>query len=361
MNTFKHVAVDQNNPPNPHCKIAGDIDGDGYADLLAASATDGGLFWYHYPTWRKYKIADGSFTTDMKVVDLDGDGHIDVIIPTKDQLLCYQNPKTQGGDPKTDPWRSIQIGNVGAHDIRICDIDNNGTLDLVTRQQSGFRHLLGNCIRIWRQKSIAQWEHQFFPCPHGEGLQVADIDGDGFIDVLIGGRWYRNPGNRHGTWTEHLFMSDQHFNTHWANGDVVVEIGDLNGDGRPEIVLSPSEGKGILAWYEAPEDPTQKWIEHIIEPELDHAHGMAIGDLNNDGQLDLVVAKMHQASAPQTVTVYYNQNHGQSWEKQIVSETGSHNISLIDIGQTGRLSIFGANWNNKAPTGGAIELWINER
>ncbi|MFH1086445.1 MAG: hypothetical protein V1772_11880 [Chloroflexota bacterium] len=33
---------------------------------------------------------------------------------------------------------------------------------------------------------------------------------------------------------------------------------------------------------------------------------------------------------------------------------------LVDVGRNGRLGILGANWNNKAATGGAIELWLNQ-
>jgi hypothetical protein len=50
---FKHIIIDDDNPPNPHCKTAGDIDGDGNPDLLSASATGGGLYWYRYPDWTK--------------------------------------------------------------------------------------------------------------------------------------------------------------------------------------------------------------------------------------------------------------------------------------------------------------------
>jgi hypothetical protein len=41
---FQHMVVDDDNPPDPHCKAAGDIDGDGCPGLLAASASGGGLF-----------------------------------------------------------------------------------------------------------------------------------------------------------------------------------------------------------------------------------------------------------------------------------------------------------------------------
>lgn len=103
-------------------------------------------------------------------------------------------------------------------------------------------------------------------------------------------------------------------------------------------------------------------FKHVIvdDDNPPNPHCKTAGDIDGDELLDLVVAKMHQATPPQTVTVYYNRDGGRTWEKQIVTETGSHNICLTDIGQTGRISIFGDNWNNKAPTGGAIELWMNE-
>jgi len=360
-----HVIVDDDNPPDPHCKTAGDIDGDGNPDLLAASAADGGLFWYRYPDWTKHPIADGNFTTDMEVGDVDGDGSLDVVIPSDDGLMWYRNPRATGGDPASDPWEAVNVSPDGArmHDVELGDLDGDGKLDIVTRHQSGFGKKMGNEVHVWQQKTPTEWAHRTFACPHGEGLKAADIDGDGRPDIAIGGRWYENPGDvLGGTWTEHLYIDADHFDSSWTNGDVVVQTGDLNGNGRVDIALSPAEGTGRLAWFEAPEDPrTQNWVEHVIEAEYDHAHGMDLGDVDGDGHLDLVVAKMHQATAPQAVSIYYNEGNARGWRQQVVANTGSHNIRLVDIGSDGRLDIFGANWNNRASTHGRVELWLNGR
>lgn len=362
--TFQYVLVDGQNPADPHCKAAGDLDGDGYPDLLAASASGGGLYWYRYPTWSKHKIADGTFTTDMAVADVDGDGHADVIIPSDEGLMWYRNPGGDGGDPASDPWEAINISPDGArmHDVEAGDLNGNGTLDLVTRHQSGFGSLRGNRVYVWQQDSPRAWRYRTFDCPHGEGLELADVNANGRLDVIIGGRWYENPGDiLKGEWTEHLYMDEEHFASCWTAGDVVVRAGDITGDGRVEIVLSPSEGEGRLSWFAAPADPRQVgWREHVIEPHIDHAHGLAVGDVDGDGHVDVVVAKMHQASAPQEVAVYRNAGGGAAWSKHVVATTGSHNIVLLDLSRRGRLSVFGANWNNRASTGGAVELWVNE-
>ena len=65
---------------------------------------------------------------------------------------------------------------------------------------------------------------------------------------------------------------------------------------------------------------------------------------------------MHQASAPQDVCVYMNRNRGTSWTKCVIAATGSHNFVLVDIGNNGRMDVYGANWNNRASTKGALEL-----
>jgi hypothetical protein len=179
---------------------------------------------------------------------------------------------------------------------------------------------------------------------------------------VIGGRWYEHPGDAlQGEWVEHAYIPDARFELGWTRGDIVVKAGDLTGDGQPEIVLSPAEGSGRLSWFEAASRTMSgDWIEHVIDPGTDHAHGLGLADIDGDGTLDIVVAKMHQASAPQAVSVYLNQGGGEWWHRQVVASTGSHNIVLVDVGRTGRIDIYGANWNNRSSTRGAIELWLNE-
>ena len=361
---FRHVVVDADNPKDPHCKAAGDLDGDGYPDLLAASSAGGGLFWYQYPGWTKRRIAPGSFTTDMAVADLDGDGCLGVVIPSDEGLMWYRNPRAAGDDPATGEWEAVNIGREGArmHNVEVADLDGDGQLDVVTRHQSGFGSLRGDRVHLWVRRGHRAWAHRTFACPHGEGLAVTDLDGDGRPDVVIGGRWYRNPGDPlAGQWTEHLYVPQARFERGWTNGDVCVALADLDGDGRPEIVVSPSEHAGMLAWYAAPADPRQgPWAEHVIDPEYEFAHGLALGDLDGDGWPDIAVARMHQAAPPQEVCVYYNRRRGMAWDKQVVATSGSHNIVLVDVGADGRLDLFGANWNNRAAAGAAIELWRNE-
>ncbi|MBN2288763.1 MAG: VCBS repeat-containing protein [Candidatus Glassbacteria bacterium] len=355
---FCRVVVDDQGPENPHVKSIGDIDGDGFVDLLAASSSGGPLCWYESPALtRRFIAPSGTWSCDAEVADLDNDGDRDIVISewyTYDRLEWYENPGTPAVR-SGDPWKMHLIGGPRAHDIEAGDLDGDGDLDLAARQQSGFGSLKGNEIVLWRQDRPDSWTSRVIACPHGEGLCLADLDADGDPDLVIGLRWYENTGDiLQGAWTEH-FICDR-------PGDASVEAADLNGDGRLDVALTQSEGSYRLSWFEAPLQVRSgdAWVEHLIDPRLDKAHSLRIADMDLDGDPDVVAAEMHQSPDPDLVLVYLNAGGGLEWKKQVVSTTGSHDLRLVDYDRDGDVDIFGANWNSVAEANFApVEIWRN--
>jgi len=69
---FEHVFIDKKGPENPHIKVVGDINRDGFVDVVVASSNGGSLVWYEYPNWTKHVIIpSGWWSTDAKLFDLD--------------------------------------------------------------------------------------------------------------------------------------------------------------------------------------------------------------------------------------------------------------------------------------------------
>ena len=78
----------------------------------------------------------------------------------------------------------VKIDRQRMHDVSIGDLDLDGRLDVVGRDQSAFGKA-GNMIYVYRQENPRSWKKHTISCPHGEGLKLGDIDQDGDADLYL--------------------------------------------------------------------------------------------------------------------------------------------------------------------------------
>jgi hypothetical protein len=339
---FDYVVVDPSGPGDPWGKSVGDLDGDGLPELLVAGNA-GDLVAYHPPAFTVETIVSGgSFSTDLEVADVDHAQGPDLVVVAVGELRWYQAPA----------WIPHAIESRTLHDVEVADFDRDGDVDLVARNQGGD----GNALHFYRQDSPTAWVHASVSLPAGEGLATADVDRDGDVDVVVNGRWFENPGSLPpaGVWAAHVYT------TTWTWDASFVAVGDLNGDGRIDAILSPSESAGgsyRISWFEAPPNPRQPWTEHVIDDPVETVHHfVGAADLDGDGDLDVASAEMHQGADPDEVKVYWNGGAGASWTKLVLATTGSHSMRLADVDGDGDVDLFGANWSGPHQP---VELWRN--
>jgi hypothetical protein len=343
--TFRRHVIDDSPPPQPYYKMVGDVNGDGLGDIVVGGRA-GPLVLYAAPKWQKTTIARQGYNGGVngELADVDGDGDLDIVMGG---VVWFSNPGRGSGK-----WDVHPIDNQNIHDVEVADLDGDGRLDIVCRDQSAFGGR-GNAIYLYYQERPNTWQKKVIACRHGEGLKVADVDGDGAKDIVIGAQWFKNDS---GKWTPHIYAPD------WTEPDTKVEFGDINGDGRPDIVLSPAELKGEqykISWFESRSgDRATTWKEHVVVPKIECViHSLGLGDFDRDGRMDLAYAKMHQGSPPNEVCVMLNAKEGQDWRKIVLGTAGSHDIVVADMDGDGDLDIVGANHAEVHP----LELWENQQ
>lgn len=154
----------------------------------------------------------------------------------------------------------------------LADLDNDGVLEYVVGQREGD-------IFWYKYHAPDRWSRHLLggDSPSDVGGCALDVDGDGWIDFVAGGAWYRNSRRTGVPFTRIVFDPD-------LRGVHDLFAADVDGDGQAEIVTMSDQNS--LRWYKIPPDPAELWHKTEIAAPV-HA-GAAAGDLNGNGHLDVV-------------------------------------------------------------------------
>jgi len=146
---------------------------------------------------------------------------------------------------------------------------------------------------------IAQVENQHGGYPMNTFLAVGDLNRDGRPDIVIGGRegrmvWLEN--NPQLPWAEHLI--DAAVCDLECGGSLI----DLTGNGYPDIIVGGGGGVDELWWWEHPGADGDHWQKRVIlKSGATQFHDTLVGDAMNTGQPCLLATNQHH---PDGTTIY---------------------------------------------------------
>ena len=358
----------------------GDMDGDGDQDVVAGGG--GGLFVYENDgdpdpgTWTRWGagtngLAEGNpiGANGAVLFDVNEDGALDVVSAMKSSTFgWWENPDT----PLSDTiWQFHTIASVPSgyftHDVIITDIDGDGVAEEFVKNLNR-SYWNSDIIISWHKRLPGGgWEsHDIEPfrsegTPHGHaGLDAADIDDDLDADVAYANGWYENPGDATGTWIWHE-ISDIY-------GISNTLIREMNGDSRPDVVMSGGHhGQGVY-WYEQPmtNPGSSSWARHDISvvdgnvkarwfydpnsPALHHPESLQVLDLDHDGDLDVATGDLFFGEDPgepawsdEAASIYVYANDGDSLSftrTTVISNVyAGHLMQCDDLNEDGKIDM----------------------
>ena len=124
---------------------------------------------------------------------------------------------------------------------------------------------------------------------------VGDVNGDGYPDIVTSGRnglmaWFANPGLNGGEWTRHIVAQV-------SNQECGGLVYDLTGDGLGDIINGGDWRSHELCWWENPGPTGSMWERRIItEAPGNQFHDEALGDVTGEGRLSLLFCNQGSAT-----------------------------------------------------------------
>lgn len=277
-----------------------DVNKDGHPDLVS------GAYWHAGPDFKTaHKICDilqvDDYYDDFSnyPMDVNGDGYLDIVTGGWFGQTLYWRENPKGG---TGLWETHTVAKTG--NIERCsfyDIDGDGHLEVfaTTKPVHYFR-------LVRDENGVGQGRFEQYTITEGgggHGFGVGDLNGDGRPDLIFSGGWLEAPQYPYDV-TAWKWRPEFKLGT----ASVPTLVHDVNEDGKNDLIVGGAHGYGLW-WYEQQGDG--KWAPHIIEEHRSQFHEMQLTDIDKDGELELVTGKRyrahrgHDAGSADPMFIYY--------------------------------------------------------
>jgi hypothetical protein len=270
----------------------GDVDGDGNADFVVGHAIDSLVTVFlgdgtgAFSIGASYSV--GAEPTQVVLADLDGDLDLDIVTADHDgddvAILLNDGTGSFSSTPFLYPVGEEPGG------IAIGDLNGDGTPDVVCASEEDETVT----VRLGTGSGLLGNPKFYDAIRDPRSVALADVDLDGHLDALIGGRdigngalmIFNNDGGSFGVLTGPIrYVGAERYNG--------LDARDLDGDGYPDVIGADAQNYVVVSWNDA----TGAFGEYDRYPIPSYGDKLnaivkklSVGDLDGDGDADAVVA-----------------------------------------------------------------------
>ena len=318
LNKFTNPELDVNAPTS---NIAhGDLDGDGKPDLVVSRAgnTRNQIFIFRNistPGNIKFSsaisifLAAGERAQRIIIRDLDGDGKPEIITTNTESVAVSESGTVEVFINKSTPgniqfeFNHLEFKAIGAkttNGLAVADLDDDGKPEIITAP------LLDDNVYVLKNTSIEgsisfEASRELVLEGNNNTIEVGDINGDGINDLIIAQTIQNTIAViKNGSNGELNFDTEVIFETGsrpWGIG-----LGDLNGDGKPDIATTSIDGSDITYLRNTSTVSTINFNKIIITQSLSSTN-TKIADLSGDAKPDIAVTSFNDVSKDYQLTV----------------------------------------------------------
>jgi Tol biopolymer transport system component len=316
----------------PAAVAAGDLDGDGRTDLVTGNEGGRSISVLRGPAFEaRQDYPLGAYPTSLALSDLDRDGDLDVVVTLggANAIAILRNR----GDGSLAPPRRYRAGqSPGA--LAAGDLDGDGAPDLVTANTLGDTDTVS--ILLNRGDGILRRRHERDAGSAATSLAIVDLAGNRSADVVVGHNGEAEAtvlvGAGDGTFPRARTFAI-------PDDSAAVAVADLDGKGRPDVVLEGCTPRVMLARAGG---GFSKPRELPVADEGCGSPKVSAGDVNGDGRIDLVTAASSYGF-PLRLAVYLNRGGGRfepagAYDAP-ASDTTAPNVVIRDLNGDGRAEL----------------------